>query len=251
VQRLIVWGGIAVAWEIFGWRQGSFLFPRFTATVAAVPGLWSDGVLMTYVTSLYDVAFGFGLAVVVGIILGALVGLSKWCRWALKIYLDALLVTSFAALLPFLIIVFGTDREYRVAVVFLFSLMYVVTTTASGVQAVDPGLRDVARSFGAPLRVRTMRVVLPSAVPYILTGVRLALAQAIQGIIVAQLWVNVSTGRDLTNFGVRHELPQFFALAAFVGLVGALLVHLVAVFQRRLTPWAGDVGKALSGGGGS
>jgi ABC-type nitrate/sulfonate/bicarbonate transport system permease component len=244
----VVWGGLALAWQIFGWTQGSYLFPTFTSTVGAVPELWRDGVLTTYLVSLYDVAIGFGMAVVVGIFLGTLVGLSRWARWALKIYLDSLLVTSFAALLPFLIIVFGTDRQYRVAVVFLFSLMYITSTTTSGVQAVDAGHRDVARSFGASRRIRTMRVVLPSAAPYVLTGVRLALAQAIQGIIVAQLWVNVSTGRDLTNFGIRHDLPQFFALAVFVGLVGALLVHLVSVLQRRLTPWASDVGKVLGGG---
>lgn len=246
-QRVIVWGLLAVGWQAFGYSQGSFFFPTFSSTLSAFPHLADNGELTTFLRSLEDILLGFVIAAGAGILLGFLIGLSKWFRWSLQIYLDALFVTSFSAFLPFLIVLLGTDRTYRITVVVLFAVVYVAMSTASGVRAVDPGFRDVSMAFGASRVKHPTDVVFFSALPYILTGLRLAMAQSVQGLIVAQLWVDVGTGSDLTNLSATRNLPDFFALALVIAITGAALVQLLGWCQRRLTPWGENVGEAAAG----
>jgi NitT/TauT family transport system permease protein len=247
VQRTITWGGIAIAWEVVGHWQGPFFFPTFTGTIASYPDLIDSGVGATLVSSLKDMLIGFMLAALVGVAIGWLIGISKWANWALKMYVDALFVTSLSALLPFLIIVFGTGVSYRVIVVFLFAVVYVIMTTAAGVRSLDHNLLEVAVTFGASRWKVLWSVILPATLPYILTGWRLGMAQAVQGLIVAQLWVLSGIGKDLHRLGEQRDLPKFFALALVIAIVGAGLVQLLHFLQKRITPWAPDTGKALTG----
>lgn len=247
VQRIVTWGAIAVAWELFGRSQGPFFFPTFSGTIGAYPDLVAAGVFTTLLDSLKDMLIGFALAAVAGVAIGLMIGISRWAEWALKMYVDAMFVTSLAALLPFLIIVFGTGIAYRVVVVFLFAVVYVTMTTSAGVRAVDQHLLEVAISFGAS-RWRILRsVILPATLPFILTGLRLGMAQSVQGLIVAQLWVLSGIGRDLHRLGEQRDLPKFFALALVIAVVGAGLVQLLQLLQKRITPWAADTAKALQG----
>ncbi|MQA81410.1 MAG: ABC transporter permease subunit [Streptosporangiales bacterium] len=247
-QRTVTWGLLLVLWEWFGQQVGPFYFPTVGGTL---DGLWSvtqDGSLLTVGRSFGHMFAGFGLAVVIGVPVGLLMGTSRIAEWMLSPYIKALFVTSLAALLPFVILLFGTGFEFRAAVVFLFSIFYIVITPANGVREIDRGLIEVTRSLSAS-RVKTFfSLVLPGSLPFIITGLRLGLGQAIQGVIIAEIWVTVGTGRKLVTLGLARELGEFFALAAVVVLIGAALTQLLIWAQRRFTPWAGDVEASLKGG---
>jgi NitT/TauT family transport system permease protein len=240
-QRTVVLGGLDVAWQIVAMAAGSFFLPAVPDIVRGFGAAISNGDFGGVLTSYRQMLLGFGLAVVIGVPLGILFGLSAVFRAAFGWIVDVLFVTSLVALLPFLILLAGTDLQFRVVVVFLFSIFYLIMNPAAGVRSVDPGLREMAASYRAS-RLRMARsVIAPSVLPFILAGMRLGMGQAIQGMIVAELWIATGTGRRLSALGLARKLGEFFALAGVIVVLGVLLIQLLFWLQRRLTPWASEL----------
>ncbi len=240
-QRTVVWGGLVVAWQIVAMIAGSFFLP---AIPDIARGFWTtltNGDFAGVLTSYRQMLIGFGLAVVIGVPLGILHGLSAVFRAAFGWIIDVLFVTSLVALLPFLILLAGTDLEFRIVVVFLFSIFYLIMNPAAGVRSVDPGLREMAGSYRASRWRMARSVIAPSVLPFILAGMRLGMGQAIQGMIVAELWIAAGTGRRLSALGLARKLGEFFALAGVIVVLGVLLIQLFFWLQRRFTPWASEL----------
>jgi NitT/TauT family transport system permease protein len=240
-QRTIVWGGLVLAWQIVAMIEGSFFLPAIPDIIRGFGEAFSNGDFTAVLTSYRQMLIGFGLAVVVGVPIGLLLGLSAVFRAAFGWIIDVLFVTSLVALLPFLILLAGTDLEFRVVVVFLFSIFYLVMNPAAGVRSVDSELREMATSYGASRWRMARSVIAPSVLPFILAGMRLGMGQAIQGMIVAELWISTGTGRRLSALGLARKLGEFFALAALIVVLGVLLIQLFVWLQRRLTPWASEL----------
>lgn len=241
LQRLVVWGSILLAWEIFGRRVGPFFFAPFTATLGGLGQLIRSGQILTVAFSLQQMLAGYLFAVAVGIPVGLVMGASHKFAHVLEPYVNLLFVTSMEALLPFLIILFGVEFEFRVAVVFLFSVLYVLLNVQAGVRNVDVQLVETARSFGAS-RVRIFKdVVVPATLPYVVAGLRLGLGMALKGMVIAELWVHAGTGALLSGFGQFRQLDRFLALVLIIVGLGAGAVQGLYWIQRRLAPWAPDV----------
>lgn len=247
VQRVLFWGVLLVLWEMFARSVGPFFFPSLGDVATGYVEVLRDGNLLLVATSFQQMLVGFGLAAVIGVPLGLLIGTFRTVEWFLGPYVNILFVTSLAAILPFLILVFGTGFQFRVAVVFLFSFFYVVINPADGVRAVDPSLVEMSRSFNASEVKRFFAVTLPGTLPFIVAGLRLGLGQAIQGMIIAELWVTIGTGRELTILGLDRQLGQFFALASVIVLVGTLMTQSLLLLQRWLSPWSVDVAASVKG----
>jgi ABC-type nitrate/sulfonate/bicarbonate transport system permease component len=246
-QRTLVWGGLVVASQLFAMQAGPFFWPSIPDIVSGAVESVSDGTYVMVLSSFAQMFAGFGLAVVVGVPLGLLMGQFKVIDFVLGPFVNALFVTSLVALLPFIILVCGTDFAFRVAVVFLFAVFYLIITPAAGVRAIDRDINEMGTSFGISAQRRLLSITLPGTLPYIITGLRLGIGQAVQGMVVAELWVTLGTGRRLMNLGYARELGQFFATAAAVVVIGAAMTGLLLFIQKRLTPWADDVESAVSG----
>lgn len=236
-----MWGGLVIAWQLVAASQGPFFLPAVPDIVRGIGEAIRNGDFSGVVTSYRQMLIGFALAVLVGVPIGLLLGLSAVFRAAFGWIVDVLFVTSLVALLPFLILLAGTDFEFRVVVVFLFAFFYLVMNPAAGVRSVDPGLREMARSFRASRWRMARSVITPSVLPFILAGMRLGMGQAIQGMIVAELWISTGTGRRLTSLGLARKLGEFFALAAVIVILGVALIQVFVWMQKRLTPWASEL----------
>lgn len=247
-QRVVTWGALLVLWEWFARSVGPFFFPSLASVGEGFVVLFQEGTLLLVAQSFQQMLVGFGLAVLVGVPLGLLIGTFRTVEWFLGPYVNILFVTSLAAVLPFIILAFGTGFEFRVAVVFLFSIFYIIINPANGVRSIDADVVEMARSFNAgPVRT-FFAITLPGTLPFIVAGLRLGLGQAVQGMIIAELWVTIGTGRKLVTLGLDRELGEFFALAAVIVLVGTILTHLLLVMQERLSPWSVDVASTVKGG---
>ncbi len=246
-HRAVIWAAIIVVWEIVGAIAGPWYFPRFSVVfVSFVQDIW-DGHLLTVLGSYEQMFAGFGIAVVVGIPTGVLIGASRTADAVLGIYVNALFVLSLEAVIPLLIILFGTGFAFRAAVVFLFAIVYVVVNTAAGVRAANPRLVETARSFTASSAKIWRSVMLPDALPYVMAGVRLGLGSAVKGMIVAELWVYFGTGRLMTALGTNRDLPPFFSTAIWIVIIAAGLTGLLQYLQRRFMPWSSVTGVRLRG----
>lgn len=241
VQRAIVWGALLVIYELLAIALGDFYLATIEDIVSGFIQIVEDGRLKTVGESLEHLLVGFALAAAVGIPIGVAMGRSFVVDQVVGMYVRGLFVTSLAALLPLLIILFGVGFKFQVAVVFLFSVFFVIVNAAAGARDVPRNLMRTGEAFCvSPLR-RFTSIVLPSSLPYIVVGLRLAIANAYTGMVLAELWVGVGTGGILKNMGQNRDLPKFFAMVVLITALAAFSSWLIRVLERRLMPWADEV----------
>ena len=244
-QRAVVWGAMLIVWELVARQVGDFFLPSLGSIASGVVTIARDGGFALLASSYRQMFVGYAFAAGVGVVLGLAIGSSRIVEWFFDAYIKALFVTSLSALLPFIILLFGTGFSFRVAVVFLYSVFYVVINTAAGVRSIDRGISEMASAFNVGPVKRFFSITFPGALPFIVAGLRLGLGQAVQGMVIAELWITVDTGRRLKALALARELGEFFALAAAVAITGALLTHFLLAIQRKLSPWQSDVRESL------
>jgi ABC-type nitrate/sulfonate/bicarbonate transport system permease component len=236
--RALLWGALLVAWQVFALVKGPFYLPTLQDTfIDGMGRLITEGYLATFAKTMQQLFIGFAIACAIAIPVGAVMGLSRVAEDLLAPYVNTLFVTSLEALLPLLIIVFGTELRFRVAIVVLFSMFFPLMNTAAGVRYVDKQLLETARAFNtSTFRIYT-RILLPAAAPSIVAGIRLGLGLALKGMIVAELWIIAGTGGLLTHFGRFRELDVYFALAILIVVVALVMNQSLLALQRKIQPW--------------
>jgi ABC-type nitrate/sulfonate/bicarbonate transport system permease component len=241
VQRAIVWTALLAIYELLALAVGDFYLPRIEQVATASVDLVHDGRVPIVLNSLGHLLLGSAIAAVVGIPLGLAMGRSKIVDSVAGMYVRGLFVTPLVAVLPLLIILFGVSFRFRIVVVFLFCVFFVVVYTATGAKAVPPSLLETAEAFGVSRLKSFRQVIIPSAMPHIFVGLRLGLANAFGGMITSELWVSQGTGRILSALGRNRDLPPFFALVIVITVIAGFSGFLIKYLERRLTPWGGDL----------
>lgn len=234
---LIIVGGI---WEVFARTADLLLVPTFSETVEGIVQLIGDPrVWQAFLISNQALVLGFGLAVVVGIPLGLAAARFGRVESFVDPYLNILLVTPMAALIPILLMSLGIGLASRVFLVVVFSIPVIIVNSRAGVRQVDPALIEMATSFGADERRIWQKILLPGALPAIMTGVRLGLGRGVTGMVVIELlMVAVGIGGLILNFQGRFQANLLYALVVLVVLEALLLVSIVRRIEHSLAPWA-------------
>lgn len=236
--RLLVWGGLLVAWQVTAIVKGPFFAPLLQDTIRAVGDSLGNGYYLIMLESLKQMIIGFFLACLVAIPLGALMGRYRVMEDLFAPYINTLFVTSREALLPLLVIAFGTGLGYRVAVVVMFAFFFPVMNTAAGVRFVDRHLVETARAFcTSPWRMFS-QIYLPAAAPFVVAGVRLGLGMALKGFVIAEIWVILGTGELLVKTGAFRQLDIYFSLALVIAAIGVGSNEGMKALERRLRPYA-------------
>lgn len=200
--------------------------------------LWID-----FRESLQGFAQGFLLAAVAGILVGVLMAVNKLVFDFLDPWMSALYSTPLIALAPLYIITFGIGMTARVAVVFTLAIFPIILNTTAGIRTTDPNLIETARAFGASKLQRFAKVLLPWSVPFIVTGLRLAVGRGLMGVVVAEFFGSTSgLGHRVfissQNFDTASVWMGVFVLAA----IGVVFIRAMYVLEKRIAPWR-DTGK--------
>ncbi|MDQ3779745.1 MAG: ABC transporter permease [Chloroflexota bacterium] len=226
-------------WEIYGRMANPLIFPPVSDVLAAFIDLVTSGRLWEALwPSLRLLAAGFALALVVGLVLGVVIGRSRVADLTFSPYLAALYATPDIALVPIILVWFGFDFSGRVVVVFLSAIFPILYNVTAGVRQAPTDLIDVARSFGAG-RMRTLfQVILPSAVPFIMAGIRLSIGRAVVGMAVAEVYLRLGgIGGLIYAFGARFVTDYLIASILVLPILGIGLTRLLAILERRIAPW--------------
>ena len=166
--------------------------PLFCSSPTRILGtyghLWQVGLANDIAVSGKEFVIGFALSLLVGIPLGILMGWFKPVEALLDPVVTVFNATPTVALTPLLIISLGIGIQSKIAIVFVGAVIAILINTAAGVRTLDPTLLKAARSFGASNLQIFRTIALPGSVPYIATGMRLALGQALIGIVVGELY---------------------------------------------------------------
>jgi NitT/TauT family transport system permease protein len=248
----VIVGTIAVvavltAWQIFSvanltakWMPPLFL-PAPTEVADAFVKLFTDprqNIWADLGTSGFEFGTGYVLAIVVGLLLGVGMGWYTRFQYALDPFVSFFYATPRIVLVPLFIIWFGIDWQSKVAVIFLGALFPIVINTMAGVRNTDAALLRVARSFGASEALVFRRVVLPGAVPFILTGLRLGVGHALTGVVVGELIAaRHGVGKLISDYGVTFQMPRMFAAVIFIAGTGVLLTWVLQRIENRFQNW--------------
>ena len=165
-------------WEVAAWNVDPILFTSPTKVAAAAYKMVLSGELWTYLwPSLVVLGIGFSLAVVAGIGIGLLLARFWVLDIALNVYITFLYSIPSVALVPLIVLWAGFETTAKVIILFLFAFFPMVINTYQGVKSVDPKLLEVGRAFRCSERQLWANIVLPASLPFIVTGLRLALGR--------------------------------------------------------------------------
>jgi NitT/TauT family transport system permease protein len=231
--RLLATLGFLALWEAVALWKGPTWTPSVDAILSAMVDVFTQGYYLTLLESLETMFVGFLLTLLIGIPVGVLIGVSRVADDLVTPWVMTLFSSPKEALLPLLIILFGVGFEYRVSIVVLFALFFVVINTAAGVQYADKQLLETARAFCTPRLRFATRVLLPAAAPFIVAGIRLGLGMAFKAMIIAELWISTGTGGLIKQTGANRQLDLFYAITwLLVSLAIAIYLTLVWLEER-------------------
>jgi NitT/TauT family transport system permease protein len=234
---LLVWFAL---WEAVGWAKLSSLVPPFSAVVeAAIELVPTDKFKSAALISLRSFALGMGLALAIGIPLGVAMARVKSVGRILGMWVNIFVSAPISALVPILMAVLGIGETTVVVTVFLFAVFVIILDTQVGVMHADRSLVEMARSFGATRRQLYSKVLLLSALPEILAGVRLGAIRGVKGVVIGQLLVAIIGVGELFELYSQHFLmEEFWALVVIVFLFAFAVSEAIAALERRVEYYA-------------
>jgi ABC-type nitrate/sulfonate/bicarbonate transport system permease component len=229
---------VLLAWEIGGRALGPALLAAPSIVAVDYVSLLRDGEMLRELAgSLRQAAVGYGLACLVGMPLGIVMGRSRAADAIFRPWVSMFVVTSTTALIPLFILIIGTGFMLRVTIVFLACVWYIVLTAYNGARGVSPMQIAVARSFGASTLQTFWKVTLPAIYPYLLTGARIGLVHAIRAMVLAEMFVIIGYGGLIHRSGLLIETGPLLGLLITLMIVSLLLNGLLGMAGRRLAPW--------------
>jgi NitT/TauT family transport system permease protein len=254
-QEKKILGSIAVAifllvWELAGntfqWVNPMFMSAPSLIWKAAVQLFGSGEIWNDLRVSGIEFAWGYFLSVVVGVPFGIAIGWYKKFAYTCDPFVNAMNATPRVALLPLVIIWLGIGILSKVGIIFLGAVFPLIINTRDGVKTTPHNLLTAARSFGASEWQIFRSVVIPSTVPFILTGLRLAIGRALIGVMVGELYAaTAGIGFMITVAGATFQTDKVFVGVLIFAISGMVATELVDRAERRFDRWRPKVGAGI------
>jgi NitT/TauT family transport system permease protein len=227
-DRLFFDGGIGA---VFGALLAGNLAGAWTAVQKG--SIWKD----IWISS-QELAAGYTLALIFGITVGLMMGWFRRLNYVLEPFVSALYATPSVALLPLFIIWFGIGINSKIAIIFLSSVFYPLMYARVGVSTVDANILKCAKSFGANDFQLLRTVVLPSSVPYLMTGARLGLGRGLVGVVVGELYAaTAGVGYLITVAGATFQTDKVFVGVLIITFAGVGLTAVLQRVEERFSTW--------------
>lgn len=213
--------------------------PPFSAMIAA---LGREASTAAFWRALLDTvrgwALGLTIAVVAGVVIGVVIGSRRGLRTATASTIEFLRPIPSVALIPIAILLYGAQLRSTLLLVVYASFWPVLLQVIHGVADLDPVARDTALSYRFTAWGKIRYLLLPTALPYILTGVRLSAAVALILAITAELVIGVpGLGREIGLAMASSAVPAMYALILVVGLFGVAVNVVFRALERRVLSW--------------
>lgn len=232
---------LLAVWEILAALrvEPAILLPGPADTASAFRSMFSSSEIWTDLrVSGEEFLYGYLLAAAVGVVFGILIGWYSRVGYMLDPLVNFMYAIPRVALTPLLIIWLGIGLTSKIALVFLVAVFPVLINTSSGVRNLDPQLLRTARCFGAGDLQIFRTVALPASVPFILSGLRLAVGQSIIGVFVAELvGAQHGIGQLMTNAGDQFQTSTVFVGLIIFAVAGVVFTSVVRAVERHFDAW--------------
>jgi len=226
-------------WEVFGAQVDPVLFTTPSKVAVAAVTMIGSGELWTYLwPSLVVLLIGLTLAAVIGIAIGLLLARYWVLDVALGVYITFLYSTPSVALVPLIVLWAGFETTAKVIILFLFAFFPMAINTYQGVKNVDAKLVEVGRAFRCSERQLWSNIVLPGALPFIVTGLRLAVGRGLIGMVLADLYTAISgIGYLIVRTASTYQVDKMFVPIVTLGILGVTLTALLRLLEIQVAPW--------------
>ncbi len=240
---LSVVGGLAL-WELVSRLlvANALFLAAPTQIVQAIWVLTLSGEMERHIViSGIEFALGYAIASVIGVVLGFGMANNATVKQALQPWISGLYATPTIALAPLFILWLGIGIWSKVLVVIFLVLFPVTINTEAGLRTTSERLIEMLRSFGASPRQIFFKVSLPSAMPFILAGLKLGIGRGLIGVVVAELFGSrAGLGRLISQSADAFNMPELFAGVVVLAVAGIAMTAGFTVLERKLVPWTRD-----------
>lgn len=216
--------------------------PFFTSSpsriLTASQWLFAHGFWKDILVSLEEFSAGIGLAILLSLPIGLMLGWYRRLNAMFEPFITMLNATPRVALIPIIILWLGIGIESKIAAVFLGAFFPLVVNVMAGVKTVDETLLKCARSFGANDQQVFSTLVLPTSVPFIVAGMRLALGRGLVGVVVGEMLASTAgIGHMMTLASSTFQMDKMFVGLILLAGFGYLLTEFLKRLERKYESW--------------
>lgn len=230
---------VFISWQIYGSHTIAILFAPLTTVIHQGYLLFAQhGLGGQLFISVKTFAWGYFLGMFVGVFLGMLTGAYRSAEAAISMYVFALYATPMVALVPIISLWVGYNFTAQVTIVTLFVVWPVTVTVFHGIREIDPELLEVSRSLRLNHRQTWLHVLLPGAVPFIITGATQGVAMGMVGVIIAEVQTELTgIGDALQTESSTYHTAAALAVILLIMVLGLTLRLILSIIQRWVVPW--------------
>ena len=225
-------------WELAGRADISIAFPPFSKVLDAfVEMIFSGEFFVAYADSLPPLLTGLFITIIGGVIIGISIGLVRSAEWFIMPLLIIFQTAPVSALIPMLTYIYGISDTSKIVAIVILGMPLVALNSYKGIQATNPSLLEMSKSFLASRLDTILFVILPSAQKMIFAGLRLGISGAFIGIVLAELLITPTGIGDLITYNrfiARYD--KMFATIVSILAIAGLTLSLMRVFEDWLFP---------------
>jgi ABC-type nitrate/sulfonate/bicarbonate transport system permease component len=237
-----------LAWEVIAVLVQQPFFPPISEVFARLYDMLLSGEIhQKLLASLRNLAIGFTISLVFGLIIGIAMGRSKRIDAALDLFVYALITTPSLIFAPIFFAVYGLGPEPVIAVIVLYSIVFIIINTATAVREAPAELIEMARVFGASNRDILFNVRIPHSTPLIMAGIRVAATRAVKGMVTGEMFIAaIGLGSIIIQAGGRFDATTVLAILVLVIILAYIAMLIVDLIDRRLTSWLPNTARTRS-----
>ncbi len=230
---------VFVGWQIYGSHTIAILFAPLTTVIHQGYTLFTQqGLGGQLWVSVKTFVLGYVLGMLIGVFLGMLTGAYRAAEAAISMYVFALYATPMVALVPIISLWVGYNYTSQVVIVTLFVVWPVTVTVFHGIREIDAELLEVSRSLRLNRRQTWLHVLLPGAVPFIITGATQGVAMGMVGVIIAEVQTQLTgIGDALQTQSSTYHTAAALAVILLIMALGLSLRLVLSLIQRWVIPW--------------
>lgn len=213
--------------------------PKLSEIFAQYPKMIDEGIFFSNVLiSLRIYVIGMAVSIAIGVPLGLLIGGIRILDKVLLPYLWVVYTTPLIIMMPLILLWVGINDRARYLLIVVSAVPAIVVIVMEGVKTVEPSLLRAARSFGADRRVLFTKVIVPSTIPFIGTGVKMGVSRGLIGLFVGELFTAATgIGYIIVLASKKFDIPRVYAMLLMFVAFSVVMVGVAQYTERRLSVW--------------
>jgi ABC-type nitrate/sulfonate/bicarbonate transport system permease component len=226
-------------WEYFGLTVDPLFLAAPSKIVEAGIDLIRSGELFSaFLATFYPFAIGMAITIIGGIIIGVAMAQWRLLEYMLDPFINALYAIPRIALVPLIMLWAGLGVGGKVFILVSIAIFPVIINTFSGIRDVRGSMLEVGRAYGATRSQIFFKIIMPATIPFVMTGIRLAVGMGIIGIIVGEFFTaQTGLGGMIVTYANVFATAKLFVPIIVIGVMGVVLTEMVQALERRLSRW--------------